>query len=100
MPWASRGMVQGGSDLCQGVALVISQLGTGKLAGDPLLLTNRANQGATNLYVTLLTVHSKGAVSHWLDTCHIRIVIFSCVHRIYSFIRYIHKIYMYRILEK
>ena len=69
--------IKGESDLCQGVAQVISHLRTGKLAGDPLLLTNRANQVATRLYVTHITVHSKGAVSHWLDTCHIRIVIFT-----------------------
>ena len=39
-------------------------------------LTNRANQVAAKLCMTLLTVHSKGAVSHWMDTCHIRILIF------------------------
>ena len=35
VPWPSRGIGQGQSDLCQVVTPVISHLGTGKLVGDP-----------------------------------------------------------------
>ena len=35
VPWPSRGIGQGQSDLCQVVTPVISHLGTGKPVGDP-----------------------------------------------------------------
>ena len=38
VPWTSRGIVQGESDLCLVVTPVTSHLGTGTPAGDPLYL--------------------------------------------------------------
>ena len=51
MPWTSRGIVQGESDLCQVVTLVTSHQGTGTPAGDPQFLKIRANQVAPSLFI-------------------------------------------------
>ena len=51
VPWTSRGIVQGESDLCQVVTLVTSHQGTGTPAGDPQFLKIRANQVAPSMFI-------------------------------------------------